>query len=109
LRAWRGRDAGHGEADTQGQHAPLAERVARLIGFLPGVYWGLFCIPFGPPRPRALTVVVGKPVPIPEDLPEGGSAEAVARYHRAFVDAMRALFEAHKAEMGMGHVSLRII
>lgn len=89
----------------------VAERIARSIGFLPGAYWGLGGILFGPPRPRPLKVVVGKPVPLPEGLPEGDapSADAIRTYHAQFVEAMRELFEAHKAEMGMRHVALRII
>jgi hypothetical protein len=50
-------------------------------------------------------------VPLPEGLADGvePSPEAVRNYHAQFVKAMRGLFEAHKAEMGMQHVSLRII
>lgn len=90
---------------------PAAQRIARAIGFLPGVYWGLGGILFGPPRPRPLTVVVGRPVPIPAGLPEGSSPppEAVRAYHAQFIAAMRQLYEAHQAEMGMQHVQLRII
>ncbi|KAG8469595.1 hypothetical protein KFE25_006050 [Diacronema lutheri] len=90
---------------------PIAERIARTIGFLPGVFWGLGAIPFGPPRPRTLTTVIGKPLPLPAGLPADGSPppEMVREYHGQFVVAMRALFETHKAAMGMSQVCLRII
>jgi len=93
-------------------HGPVAERIARAIGFLPGVYWGLWNLPFGPPRSRPLTVVVGKPIPLPEGLPANGEdppKEMVARYHAAFLVAMEEVFEKHKHEHGMGGVALRII
>jgi 2-acylglycerol O-acyltransferase 2 len=90
---------------------PVAERLARTIGFLPGVYWGLGAVPFGPPRPLPLSVVVGRPVPLPSGLLAGAqpSAAMVAAYHEAFVAAMRALFEAHKTDHGMAQIALRII
>jgi len=88
----------------------LAERIARAIGFLPGVFWGLWNIPFGPPRSSKLAVVVGEPIPMPSDLLDGEpSNEAILAYHAQFIQAMTALYEKHKAEHGMEHVTLRII
>ena len=90
---------------------PLAERLARTIGFLPGVYWGLGGVPFGPPRPLPLSVVVGRPVPLPAGLLAGAqpSEAQVGAYHAHFVRAMHELFEAHKTEHGMAEIALRII
>jgi 2-acylglycerol O-acyltransferase 2 len=45
---------------------PLLVRLGRLIGFLPMLYFGLWNLPLGPPKPTPLTMVIGKNLEMPK-------------------------------------------
>ena len=80
--------------------------LARKLRFFPMLFLGLGGVPFFQPKPCPLSVVVGKPIAIPQvDHP---TSEMIAKYHSLFVDEMKRLFEENKVSHGMGHVQLRI-
>jgi diacylglycerol O-acyltransferase 2, plant len=80
--------------------------VGRKLGFLPMIFFGLWNIPFAQPKPSPLTIVIGKPIPMPKI--EKPSAEEIAKYHEVFLREMRRVFEDNKAEHGMGEFTIRI-
>lgn len=84
----------------------LIEKLSRMIGFLPVIYWGRFGVPFGIPHPKRLTVVVGLPI----DVPKMGEVtnEKIDEYHQLFVDELIKLFERHKHNEGYGNKRLKI-
>lgn len=83
--------------------------LARKIGFLPMAFFGVWGAPLGPAKPCDYTNVIGKPIAIPKIAEENITEELILKYHTQFLEAMTALYERHKAEHGMGDVSLRII
>ena len=85
----------------------VIEKLSRMIGFLPLVYWGRFGIPFGIPYPKKLTIVVGSPIDVPE-LDEVTN-EKVDEYHQLFVNELVKLFERHKIREGYGNKRLKIV
>ncbi|KAL8176944.1 UNVERIFIED_CONTAM: hypothetical protein K2H54_040328 [Gekko kuhli] len=64
-----------------------------LFGGATSSSWGL--LPFAAP----ITVVVGQPIPVPHR--PSPAEEEVAHYHALYVEALRALFEAHKSRCGL--------
>jgi hypothetical protein len=66
------------------------------------LWWGRFLTPL--PRNVQLTNAYGAPVPLPSDyqLNERGEAPSavVDAYHAAYIAALEALFEKHKAAAG---------
>lgn len=105
----------------------IAEKIGRLIGFMPMLYFGAMGIPLGIPKKVPLTVVVGEPIqspPLPK-VPAGSDAGAVltdeqekqlaaeindivAATHAKYVKAMVDLFEENKQRLNYGEVTLHI-
>lgn len=76
---------------------------SRTIGFSPMLYWGAL----GPvPFPNPMYYVVGKPIPVTKNV--NPSREEVAVVHGQFIQALEALFEKYKVELGFGRTSLLI-
>ncbi|XP_039180691.1 2-acylglycerol O-acyltransferase 3 isoform X1 [Crotalus tigris] len=81
----------------------LQLRFKQLSGFAPCLFvgrslfsshcWGLL------PQPSPITVVVGKPIPVP--LRPQPNPEEVDRYHALYVQALQQLFEEHKGNGGL--------
>jgi diacylglycerol O-acyltransferase 2, plant len=84
----------------------FVQKIARKIGFLPMLFFGMWGVPFGPAKPCDIVNVVGKPIKVPHI--ENPSDEEIAAQHVIFVKAMEQLYEDHKDEYGMGHIKLRI-
>ena len=81
--------------------------LARKLGFYPMVFFGLGGVPFAQAKPAPITVVVGRPLKMPQI--SDPSAQELARYHQQFMEAIGELFEANKRENGMGEMKLRIV
>jgi 2-acylglycerol O-acyltransferase 2 len=81
--------------------------IGRAVGGLPLLFFGLFGLPFGPPKPCQYTNIIGKPLSIPRI--EQPSQEDIDKHHALFIEALRALFEATKHEYGEPNISLRIV
>jgi len=80
--------------------------LARAIGFMPlWIHDGSY-LPF-PVRAARVTVVVGKPVPVPL-VPDADDATVRLHLNR-FVDAMRDLYDRHAAAAGCAGVPLEIL
>lgn len=84
---------------------PLMLKLARHIGFLPMVFFGVWGVPLGPAKPVQYVNVIGKPIPVPK-TPDP-SEDDLKKYHALFIDRMTALFEDHKNDYGMGDVTLK--
>jgi len=90
----------------------LAQWVGRKLGFAPMVFFGLGGIPYAIPKPTPLTVVVGKPIPIPKhEIGRNGKFDqkVVDKYHQAVIDGFTDIFNNHKEEFGMGDHTLVIV
>jgi 2-acylglycerol O-acyltransferase 2 len=82
-------------------------KVARKIGFLPMIFFGVWGTPLGPSKPCDYVNVIGKPILVPKmDNP---SDDDVRKYHALYVEQISSIFEAHKSNYGMGKISLRIM
>jgi len=84
----------------------LVNNVARQIGFLPVLIFGLFNLPFGPPKPCCFTNIIGKPIPVPKI--SNPTEEELVKYRDLYIEGISRLFETYKAEYGMKNVKLRI-
>jgi 1-acyl-sn-glycerol-3-phosphate acyltransferase len=83
------------------------------LGFLPMLFFGRFLgtghkiLPLSIPYPDGpTTIVMGDPIPVKKN--ENPSSEEIERYHLAFVDGMKTVFEDHKVSCGQGHRNLVI-
>lgn len=83
--------------------------LARMIGFVPMIFWGRFLIPFGIPYPKQISVVFGKAIDVPKLNVEDITNEIIDKYHGMFISEMMALFERHKHNEGYGDKTLKII
>lgn len=82
--------------------APFAEAISRRIGFAPLLFRGAGGVPFAPPAPTPIDVVVGAPIPCP------ATADPHTILRRVVADTER-IFQEHKARFGMQHVSLCVL
>ena len=77
-------------------------RVARAIGFTPLVFWGRWGVPLFIPRPKKITVVVGKPLRV-DKIKQGGEEhlkERVEEVHAEWVKEMKGLWNEWRDELG---------
>ncbi|KAL4198050.1 hypothetical protein AMTRI_Chr03g43940 [Amborella trichopoda] len=82
----------------------LYVRVTKALRFTPLVFWGRF----GPiPYRRPMHVVVGSPIEVNRN--HQPTKEEVAEVHQKYTEALRELFERHKAEAGYAEYQLRIL
>jgi len=73
------------------------------------IYWGRWGTPI--PLPQKITIVVGKPIPVPQPGPFGEepSQELIEAYHRRYAHALQELFEKHKKAAGYAHAKLELL
>lgn len=81
--------------------------LARKIGFYPMIFFGLGGVPFSQAAPAPITVIVGKPLKMPQI--NEPTAEDLAKHHQRFMTAIAQLFEDNKKGNGMGDIKLRIV
>jgi len=88
--------------------SPTLDALGRKLGMLPMVFWGLWGIPFGPPKPCKLTIAIGAPLLVgaPNPAPTPAQIEAL---HAEYVRATERLYHKHKAQCGFEGVTLTII
>lgn len=84
----------------------IQERLQQRLGFAMPLFCGLSWLPLVPRR-RPVTTLVGAPL-WPETMPEP-TEEQVDAFHQAYCEALRQLFEEHKASYGMAEVSLDLV
>ena len=78
------------------------------IGFIPLIFFGVFNIPFGPAKPYPLTMVVGKPIPVPKIEGEP-TEEMLNKYLKLLIESYERIYNTHKDRFGMGNIKLRIV
>ncbi|GAB2279368.1 Diacylglycerol O-acyltransferase 2 [Dionaea muscipula] len=83
----------------------LCLQLSRVMKFTPIFFWGIFGSPL--PYQHPIHVVVGRPIEIKQSLHP--SMDEVNEVHKQFVDALRDLFERHKARVGHGDSRLTIL
>lgn len=77
-------------------------RFSRNIGYLPMMIWGQFGSPL--PRRVPVTVVVGKPIPVPKV--ENPSEEMVTEYLQRFISGLQGVFDRYAADFGHPNTEL---
>lgn len=82
--------------------------LGRKIGFVPMIFAGIFGIPYSQPKPTPLSLIVGKPIPVPK-VEGDPTPEVLAFYHDKLLSEMERIFNDHKHQHGMGDHKLRII
>ena len=79
----------------------------RKAGFLPMMYFGLWGLPLGPPKPCQITAVCGVPIEVPGII-ENPTNEQIKHYKDLFIEGTRALYDANKALYGDPNTKLII-
>lgn len=81
-------------------------QIGRKLGFLPMIFFGLFGIPLGVPKPVPLTVIMGKPIRLPQE--KDPSKETVEKYHLELIAATEKIYNDNKNDYGVSDVPLVI-
>jgi 2-acylglycerol O-acyltransferase 2 len=71
------------------------------------VFFGAFGIPFGQPKPKPITVIVGSPIQVPQTADPTDAQ--IAKYHDLFLEQVTQIYNEHKGDHGMADVVLRIV
>lgn len=89
--------------DFYSPEVPWLHRLGRRLGFIPLMFFGLFGIPIGPPKPAPLTMVVGMPIPVRKMTKEeiATNIEEIQSYNLLLIEAMERIFEENKVQFGM--------
>ncbi len=89
--------------DFYAPNYPWLHQLGRRLGFIPLIFFGLFGIPIGPPKPGQLTMVVGTPIPVRKmtKVEIANNTEELQWYNQQLVEAMERIFEENKAKFGM--------
>ena len=74
-------------------------KVSRWIGFTPLIFWGRWNVPLFIPRPKKITVVVGKPIHV-EKCKEDEIKDRIDAVHKVWVTEMKALWDGWRGECG---------
>lgn len=85
----------------------IQERLQRRLGFAMPVFCGLSWLPLVPRR-HPPTTLVGAPL-WPQGAPLDPTEEQVDEFHQLYCQALRELFDTHKASYGMAHASLDLV
>ena len=88
-------------------NSKLLLAIAKRLGFLPMMFFGLWNCPLGPGKPCDYVNVVGKPIAVERN--ENPSEEELRRVQAVYIAETVRIFETYKAEFGMGDVSVRVI
>lgn len=80
--------------------------MGRKLGFLPMIFFGAFGLPLGIPKPSPLTVLIGKPIIVPQN--QSPTQDDVDQYHQLLISAIEKLYIENREAHGLGHVPLRI-
>lgn len=79
--------------------------VSRSVGMVPLAIWGAAGTPL--PRRVPMTVVIGAPLTLPRD--PDPKPEIVQAGLDAYIEALQALYERHRAKYGHAAIPLRIL
>ena len=71
------------------------------------MFFGVFCLPFGPPKPGPITAYIGKPIIVPKILEP--TDEEIDKYHLEFIAGTEKLYHDNKAAHGYADIPLCII
>lgn len=80
--------------------------IARKIGFLPMLFFGVWSIPLGPAKPVDYSTIIGKPIPV--GLISNPSDDEINKIHALYVQSISDIYHKYKDRFGMGHIRLRI-
>lgn len=81
-------------------------KFVRRIGYVPLIIWGVLGTPL--PRQRKLTIVVGRPLYVPNYKGESPPPEVVDEWLNKFIESLKELFERHRASAGCSLVTLEV-
>jgi 2-acylglycerol O-acyltransferase 2 len=84
-----------------------AKWLAKKVGFMPMIFFGVYGIPYGPAKPCKLANVIGVPIKCPKI--EEPSEEDIKKYHAIYLVEIERIYEAYKKDFGMENIKLRIV
>lgn len=87
-------------------------KLGKKLGFIPLVIFGLWGIPFAQAKPVAMTMVIGKAIPVRkmtiEELKDKQNEPELQAIANQVIEAMEQIFETHKEACDMGDFRLII-